>query len=635
LRGEPVRVVFFGGSCLAGNGLESIHEPASEQRKVPDDSIRFSQQFERWLDRTFPVTEDAAKANYEREASNFLKHNGVPFSRCSTDSCTPNQHRVINKAQGGTDICLLARTIKSRLAPGGDMTHSPDDESSPGSAAQTLMGTLESADLVMLEYAQNDNEPMYRKRMSGTVMHEIKREIGQEWHHWNSGVLELNSRHGGTNFSSILQSNAYACTESVAQYLLGAKPSLPVVFLDYAAEDSLRFIGGAFPHQLVADRLGLPIIDFHRAMYDNLGEVQPINGEVALNQSSTEVEICRCDVPWGYNASHRPPHQDGCREVFGNPKCTDDGRVRGNRATIDSRLRMSYHAADATYSAMTLDGMHPSPVGHRLVAGVLVHHLLRELHAMEQDSSEPTTPVSKDPHARLALSEEQRAIFDQQWPAVQKKVTELHSRSLLMNAFTQNGGIGIFDISGETDRRGRSEWYAVEHGTASSLSDCFKFMDELEARRPKKWGYVCDRPGAGEHITFSLDYAKFLQKYDPEPELPSGGYAWEIGFLSSYEGMGVFDCQVICTDGAVVEKNETVTIDGQWEQHISVYTTKLLVAVPSPAGKCTITVVSQAQKDGRSGNKIKIQSIGVSKLRSGPCKTQGNHNGELGFSLCF
>ena len=204
-----------------------------------------------------------------------------------------------------------------------------------------------------------------------------------------------------------------------------------------------------------------------------------------------------------------------------------------------------------------------------------------------------------------------------------------------MNAFTQNGGMSIFDISGETDRRGRSEWYAVEHGTASSLSDCFKFMDELEARRPKKWGYVCDRPGAGEHITFSLDYAKFLQKYDPEPELPSGGYAWEIGFLSSYEGMGVFDCQVICTDGAVVEKNETVTIDGQWEQHISVYTTKLLVAVPSPAGKCTITVVSQAQKDGRSGNKIKIQSIGVSTLRSGPCKTQGNHNGELGFSLCF
>jgi hypothetical protein len=140
-------------------------------------------------------------------------------------------------------------------------------------------------------------------------MHEIKREIGQEWHHWNSGVLELNSRHGGTNFSSILQSNAYACTESVAQYLLGAKPSLPVVFLDYAAEDSLRFIGGAFPHQLVADRLGLPIIDFHRALYENLGEVPPINGEVALNQSSTEVEICRCDVPWGYNSSHRPPHQ--------------------------------------------------------------------------------------------------------------------------------------------------------------------------------------------------------------------------------------------------------------------------------------------------------------------------------------
>jgi hypothetical protein len=194
----------------------------------------------------------------------------------------------------------------------------------------------------------------------------------------------------------------------------------------------------------------------------------------------------------------------------------------------------------------------------------------------------------------------------------------------------------MFDLSAEPSEGdvedNRGEWYKVEH------SSCFDFIEEH-----KKFGYVCDSTQVGEHITFSVDYAKYLEKYAPDPAKatqPSNGttsYVWEIGFLSSYEGMGIFDCQVTCTSasGGTVTSNETLTVDSQWKQRISVYTTKQLVVVPSPAGKCSIKVVPQAKKDGRTGNKVKVLSIGVSAQRAGACKQQGNQNGNLGFSLCF
>ena len=138
---------------MNGNGLE-IGRIGNwkQQLHLPDQLLRFSQQFERWLNRSFPVTEDGAKANYEREAANYAKHNSGPISEC--DLCSPNAHRVVNKAIGGTDICLLARMIKLRMAPGGDPIPVLDDQANGGSDDQTLMSTLESADLVMLEYAE-------------------------------------------------------------------------------------------------------------------------------------------------------------------------------------------------------------------------------------------------------------------------------------------------------------------------------------------------------------------------------------------------------------------------------------------------------------------------------------------------
>jgi hypothetical protein len=155
----------------------------------------------------------------------------------------------------------------------------------------------------------------------------------------------------------------------------------------------------------------------------------------------------------------------------------------------------------------------------------------------------------------------------------------------------------------------------------------FEYTDEKF-----KFGWICGAAGAacasGESISFALDHAGYRKKFASAGSAKAArgggsggaavGFAWTLGYLSSYEGMGTFGCRIACTDAAGrVVAEEELEIDGQdgpgaGRLRVSVYTERRLAVVPGRAGaRCNITVLTRPPQPGRIGNKVKLLSLGV------------------------
>jgi hypothetical protein len=125
--GEPVRVVVFGGSVTAGNGI------AIDERQL-NRALRFSGVFESWMNSAFPVTSPLPPGP-------------------TVDPGFASRHKVVNKAVSASDSCFLARTVRARMAPSGDRLpteaeHPSAEWKKEGLHKQNMLGTVDNADLV-------------------------------------------------------------------------------------------------------------------------------------------------------------------------------------------------------------------------------------------------------------------------------------------------------------------------------------------------------------------------------------------------------------------------------------------------------------------------------------------------------
>jgi lysophospholipase L1-like esterase len=232
--GRPVKVVVFGGSVTTGNGLKYQAED------------RYSGQFESWLQHTFPTKPGLGP------------------------------HRVLNKAVSATDMCYLARTVRSRLGDV-DVLGDPSASAHEGSVP---------TDLVIIEYGIND----------------IQVQMGHT-------IDEV-------TLTDLLFTDSLACTEAVVQILLASNRQLGVLFLEWHSWKLRDSITAQGVHQMVADRYNLPLLSFQRALFPELRsgavmECMPVAGTNWATES----------LPFPYERSTRA-------QQFG-PACCVPGEVMG------------------------------------------------------------------------------------------------------------------------------------------------------------------------------------------------------------------------------------------------------------------------------------------------------------------
>jgi hypothetical protein len=188
------------------------------------------------------------------------------------------------------------------------------------------------------------------------------------------------------------------------------------------------------------------------------------------------------------------------------------------------------------------------------------------------------------------------------WPELGRTINSLKLADLFLSSMGNTPGVqGPLSLDPKEQSK---KWYSAEHSRG------FEFVME----KGGKWGWICAANcTAGEHITFSVDYALYSAAgYNEEAEEKAEGTIWTIGFLASYEGMGVFDARTVCTDPTgEITAEATVEVDGQWERKASVYSDSRLLAVGSAVGVCNVTVTSRAAITGRSGNKVKVLALAV------------------------
>ena len=419
-------------------------------------------------------------------------------------------------------------------------------------------------------------------------------------------------------------------------------------------------------HRLVADRYGLPIVDFSHAIYliwDGASKhaknpIVQMTADTGDSGKTTAVEVF-----WKLDKQFAFWLVAGGRKVvepYAVPFCTCGDKPWDPALTI----RPFESCSRKFRCGGRGDSIHPSNIGRKVMADLIAYRCQVELAKMRED--EGTAPAisvdsgaadsgggdnSKLPrwYSVLAAADDTRPPATGQeheyrvmagaddtrpnatartavaalWPGMGRAINSLKSTVLFLSSLgsqhSDKGPLSL-DPSAFPARR----WYSVEH------SGGFQFAEE----KGVKWGWICDPPCAqGEHVTFSVDYGLYF-RYSAgvarrargsaltaraaavaaaDEGDDEGGAVLTIGFLASYEGMGVFDCRTVCYGPTGEVTEGTVQVDGQWERRASVYSDKRLLAVSGAPGKCNVTVTTRAPVPGRTtGNKVKILAVGVS-----------------------
>jgi lysophospholipase L1-like esterase len=607
ISGKPVRVVLFGGSVSNGNGLANQGQ------------TRFSKQFERWLQESFPVKAEPGE---------------------------PKQvHRVANKAVGATDSCFLARTLPMRMSKEGDAM--------PGTDQEGTLGSFEEADLVILEFGVNDLQ----------------------------SALGMNTL--PPDLYSTLQSDILPCMEAVVQQLLSAKDDLAIMFLEYTSGKLWEAVTAEAVHELVADRYGLPLLSYRKSVFPEVekgehisnclfndkvyGQAYPkeasIRGHIDCNNRfkyfqkggfgtlqldgthpsplghklltdllayAFQVEAAAMNKP----VTPVPETSTPYAEIFGatQPKPhghykTEDGpflgftnnnAIGGFTETWDSAgilrdpvarvelptVHLLGYAADAA-ECMELCLNYKGPkeaICHSVVWGSSESKWPN----LDQGQCYARTDQVWAPAAHLDVYSYRRT--DIEWPiiagglaAMEKKVAELTGDRLMVTA--TSWGNGPFTIA---EGGGRS-WFNVKKDKG------WEYRQDVE----NKFGWIYDSAEAGKSITFTVKYKLFRDNQKAGNKDASKTttnddtlFAWTLGFLASYDGMAKFDCEVSCKSAAGGDTTKSLEIDGLWAKKLSVYQEQELFEVPLP-DECSIKITSKAQESGRTGNKIKILALSI------------------------
>jgi len=208
-------------------------------------------------------------------------------------------------------------------------------------------------------------------------------------------------------------------------------------------------------------------------------------------------------------------------------------------------------------SFLAHDAVHPSAVGHQIAADLIAESIVRT----GLDLCRGHTYSDHDVLPTVGLMVED--------PTVLKKRSNFVMVKDTMHVFTKQDPLH-----------------------ASSHSPGFKlFGDSVD--RP---GWIATNPSGGETVEFTMDL----------PTKPC--YVINLAILKSYEKMGTFSVTV--TD-LITNKNTTQRLDGLWLPRISVPSDVQITSDDDPGctGKCKVTVTTDKQVEGRTGNKVKIVTL--------------------------
>jgi hypothetical protein len=366
------------------------------------------------------------------------------------------------------------------------------------------------------------------------------------------------------------------CAEIVINKLARTYPHAAILFLEFKTAIIERKTAQTL-HLGVAQHYEIPVVSYAEAMFYRHNELLS-----RLNASDYyTVPIGDSILPYPYGCA--PCWGDGMAPQFHNlmKEYTRDQRCRSVCDFMIGQGRcfkyeMPKGREPCHHPLFQHDEVHPSAIGHKAAADLLVHTISNAVKEVCEDKEYakhvlPTTGWLSDPPSLLAYAD---YVFVNDTVLTYLKWNKL-------TPTTHTPGWGYYD-----DAWGRPGWIATD-----------------------KFG--------NESISFDIDL--------PEYEC----YSVHLAVLRSYSGMGQFQVQV---RDLGTGKVTTFDGDGLWDPRISVWSDNQITSDNDPGctGRCEITVKTKSivyplkhrgnerrEKKRRGKSKVKVLTLSVRKCIEG------------------
>lgn len=343
------------------------------------------------------------------------------------------------------------------------------------------------------------------------------------------------------------------CTEGIVRGLLERYPDLMLMFLEFKTALEKRQTA-QFLHMAVAQHYDVPVISYADAilqpLYRQVAQLHPKS--ISFDPKQTAKVLI--ERPFGCTADAKCPPKNlvtmECRplcKLFKGSQAPDCLNLPPNHVPCFTPLFLA-------------DEVHPSGLGHRLAADLIVHAIATEA---ERKCKGEVITVDYMPPTGLMTS-----------PAVARA----RAQFVMVNETQMVAPRNIPDL---ISSQHTNSW-------------------RLYAEKYDKFGWISTTNTPGENITFPIRLP------------PRSCYAIFLGVLRSYDQMGKY--RVTITDHSQHTETSKV-LDGQWSAHISVWSEDM-VSSDDPrhadcTGDCSLTVTTMPPVPGRSGNKVKILTLSV------------------------
>lgn len=358
------------------------------------------------------------------------------------------------------------------------------------------------------------------------------------------------------------------CAEVVVHTLLTRYPKAAVVFLEFQTAIANRKTA-ALLHMGVAKHYQVPVISYAETLFpdfyrlaDRLRQYQYSTATITTRSTSTTTTTTIADPVLPFPHGCVPCQDQYITESFRDKGCKSlcvfAERSGEKGLNCQQSPTPPIPGRQPCYvSFLAHDAVHPSAVGHQIAADLIAESIVRT----GLDLCRGHTYSDHDVLPTVGLMVED--------PTVLKKRSNFVMVKDTMHVFTKQDPLH-----------------------ASSHSPGFKlFGDSVD--RP---GWIATNPSGGETVEFTMDL----------PTKPC--YVINLAILKSYEKMGTFSVTV--TD-LITNKNTTQRLDGLWLPRISVPSDVQITSDDDPGctGKCKVTVTTDKQVEGRTGNKVKIVTL--------------------------
>eukprot|EP00970_Alexandrium_tamarense_P001662 scaffold202_cov202-Alexandrium_tamarense.AAC.3 len=508
-RTRPVVGVVAGGSISLGHG-------------VTPETLRYANRLESWMNEMYPLQNNA----------------------------TTNQHKVINVAAHGADMCAMAKRL--------NILYSDLESQMPASSSN-------EPDLVVLEFAVNDYQGQDHLI---TVDHKTSVFF--------DGFREL-----------------VLCAEVVVHSLLTKYPNAAIMFVEMQTAVLTRKTG-ALLHMGVAQQYQIPVISYAETMYPDFYQLihllermddtsysfnhnqWKMDGGVDLSDiegNTSQYAFAVLPFPHGCSpcqAQHIIPQfrQGGCKSI-----CTfveRSGIIHNKKLKCNAKQGQIPAGRDECFVPfLAHDAVHPSALGHAIIKDLIVDTLASSQQRVCQGDSAPDQDV-------LPLTTFVAESFD-----------ELKIRGDFL---------WVHDVA-----RIFSRWDDLKPIKGGTTEGFTRYADDDLKQRP---GWIATNEAGGEKITFPIDlppnecyvvYVAILRSYKG-----MGTMQVEV------RGYGDKD-----KDKSVVKHTTTKDVDGLWESPISVWSDVQLTEdnTAGCTGYCEVSITTNPTVEGRVGNKVKILTV--------------------------